>query len=316
MAVLMAPGGSKEMVRRSFAAGADHVYIGPRGWSRRRSEYEMGDADIKECAAIAAGMGGRLRLAFNALPVVGNADTVLRKIDTYMSWGITEFTVNDFGYMARIHQAFPEAVLTASVGTYVLNGEDARFLQDLGIRQVVSDCKLNWDELREIKDAGMGLEVLIHASTCYTYIGSCWWSSYMRLERSLDVEGNVKFKGSPNRGGLCWRVCLDPWNFELAGKRVAKSRLKNDAFFMVGEIPRLVAMGVDTFKVQGREYSLSLMDEIISFYRTLLDTCLKQRELDLELWEHRLRDIERRRDLERAQTTAKLFLESGRRSVI
>lgn len=302
------------MVLRSFEAGADCVYIGPRGWSRRRSEYEMSDPDIQECASIAAQMGGRIRIALNALPEAGRSDSILQKVDTYMNWGITEFTINDFGYMRQIHQTFPEAFLNASVGCYVVNAEDARFLQEIGVRQVVADCKLNWDELQHLKDAGMGLEILIHASTCYTYIGSCWWGSYVRLEKTRDPEGNVKFKGSPNRGGLCWRVCLKPWDFELAGKRVAKSRLRNDAFFMIREIPRLVDMGVDLLKIQGREYTPALVGEIVSFYRGLLDTYLRKQEFDPELWERRLGDLQRRRDLERELTTAKLLSESGQRS--
>ncbi|HLS89197.1 MAG TPA: U32 family peptidase [Sphingobacteriaceae bacterium] len=309
--VLMAPGGSIDMVRCCFEAGAEFVYIGPRGWSRRRSEYEMGDDEIKECAEIARQLGGQIRLVFNSNPEAGHSDAILRKVGTYMNWGINQFTVNDFGYMRQIKEAFPEAFLCASVGAHIINAEDARFLQDIGVEQVVSDCKWDWDELQALKDTGISMEVLIHASTCYTFIGSCWWSSYMEMDKTFDIENNVKFLGSPNRGGLCWRPCLEPWNFDLGGRPIARTRMDNKAFFFIEEIPRLVDMGIDMLKIQGREYSLDLMGEIVSFYRDLLDACLNKEEIDFAWWRERLADIERRRDLQRARATAKLYLESG-----
>lgn len=322
MTKLMAPGGNKEMVVRSFRAGADSVYIGPRGWSRRRSEYEMSDSDIKECAAIANQMGKRIRIALNALPEAGRSDSILEKIATYMNWGITEFTINDFGYIRQIHAAFPQAFLNASVGCYVVNAEDARFLKDLGVSQIVPDCKLNLEELAQIRETGLGLEILIHASTCYTFIGSCWWGSYVRLQKTTDSEGNVKCMGSPNRGGLCWRICLKPWEFELAGHRVEKTMLRNNAFFMIDEIPELLRIGADMLKIQGREYSPVLVEEIVGFYRELLDCLQSGPELELDpefdpdFWKGRLSDIRRRRDLERERTTNRLLEESGHRSFL
>ena len=48
MAELLASGGSMEMVRAAFDNGADAVYVGATGWSRRRAEFEMDDAAIVE----------------------------------------------------------------------------------------------------------------------------------------------------------------------------------------------------------------------------------------------------------------------------
>ena len=68
MAELLASGGSMEMVRAAFDNGADAVYVGATGWSRRRSEYEMDDAAIVAAAEYARSSGKILRVAFNTLP--------------------------------------------------------------------------------------------------------------------------------------------------------------------------------------------------------------------------------------------------------
>src|SRR5690606_1678470 len=186
---------------------------------------------------IARQLGGQIRLVFNSNPEAGHSDAILRKVGTYMNWAINQFTVNDFGYMRQIKEAFPEAFLCASAVAHIINAEDARFLQDIGVEQVVSDCKWDWDELQALKDTGISMEVLIHASTCYTFIGSCWWSSYMEMDKTFDIENNVKFLGSPNRGGLCWRPCLEPWNFDLGGRPIARTRMDHKAFFLIEENP-------------------------------------------------------------------------------
>jgi len=51
MAELLASGGSMEMVRAAFESGADAVYVGAKGWSRRRAQYEMDDPRIVEAAS-------------------------------------------------------------------------------------------------------------------------------------------------------------------------------------------------------------------------------------------------------------------------
>ena len=36
--------------------------------------------------------------------------------------------------------------------------------------------------------------------------------TYTRQEWRFDEEGKNHFLGSPNRGGLCYRVCLTEWD--------------------------------------------------------------------------------------------------------
>ncbi|MCL6634731.1 MAG: U32 family peptidase [Peptococcaceae bacterium] len=264
---LLAPGGSVAMVRSVMENGADAVYVGPKGWSRRTAAYEISDEEIKECAAIVHQYGGRLRAAFNTLPKSEEIPLFLKKVEKFAGWGMDDIILTDIGCISLVNRYFPGLPIHASVGCNIVNAADFQFFKDIGVTQIVADCKLPWDEVRRIKESGLGIEVLIHASTCFTYIGQCWMSSYGKQTWSVDGEGKNHFLGSPNRGGLCYRVCLQPWDVMAGGKTLQRERkLRNEAFFLLEDVPRCIDMGVSTLKIQGREYSTALIGEVIAFY--------------------------------------------------
>jgi putative protease len=314
MAELLASGGTPEMVRAVLDNGADAVYVGAKGWSRRRAQYEMADDEILACAAYARSRGKVLRVAFNTLPASCEIPIFLRKAEKFLAGGIRDFILTDAGVMTALSRLHPEVVIHASVGCTIVNIQDARFYREAGAAQIVTECRMGLEEMRGIKEkTGIGLEVLVHATTCYTLLGRCTMSSYTRQEWRIDDEGKNHFLGSPNRGGLCYRICLTPWdqvdgNGEVEGRGLI---LPNTAYFLVDDIPSLMDLGVDTIKIQGREYSVSLVGEMVRFYRDLMDACARDRAgFRIEAWKERMAGIVSARDAERREKTAGLIAES------
>jgi putative protease len=314
MAELLASGGTPEMVRAVLDNGADAVYVGAKGWSRRRAQYEMDDASIIESAEYARSRGKILRVAFNTLPASHEIPLFMAKTEKFYKAGIRDFILTDAGAMTALSRRFPGVQIHASVGCTIINAEDARFYKEAGATQIVAECRMGRDEMRKIKEeAGVGLEVLVHATTCYTLLGRCTMSSYTRQEWRIDEEGKNHFLGSPNRGGLCYRVCLTEWD-RVGQDGEAESRgvvLPNVAYFLVDDIPSLIDMGVDTIKIQGREYSVPLVGEMVRFYRELIDAYVADRNsFRLGPWKERMDGIVRARDAERREKTAGLISES------
>ncbi len=314
MAELLASGGSMEMVRTVFDHGADAVYVGAKGWSRRRAQYEMDDAQIVEASKYARSVGKVLRVAFNTLPASSEVPLFRSRTDALYAAGVRDFILTDPGLMMALKRRHPDTILHASVGCTIINVQDALFYKEAGASQVVAECRMDKDTMRKIKTEGqVGLEVLVHATTCYTLLGRCTMSSYARHEHRIDASGKDHFLGSPNRGGLCYRICLSDWDqVDHAGNVEASGvELPNPAFFLADDIPDLIDLGVDTIKIQGREYSVSLVGEMVRFYRDLIDACVRDRAgFRMDPWRERMARIVAGRDAERGEKTAGLIEES------
>lgn len=315
MAELLASGGTVEMARVVLDNGADAVYVGAKGWSRRRAQYEMDDADVISSARYAQSLGKILRVAFNTLPSSSEIPLLLAKAERFFGEGIRDFILTDAGAMRALAERFPGVQIHASVGCTIVNAEDARFYKEAGATQVVTECRMDREEMRKIREeVGVGVEVLVHATTCFTYLGRCTMSSYTRQEWRFDEEGKNHFLGSPNRGGLCYRVCLTEWDQrgEDGSLEAGRVVLPNLAYFLVDDIPGLIDLGVTTIKIQGREYSVPLVGNMVRFYRDLIDSYLRDRlSFRMEIWKERMAGIVSARDAERREKTASLISESG-----
>ena len=306
------------MVEAAVSGGADAIYVGPRGWSRRRDRYEMSDDEVQAAIEIAHRGGAKLRVAFNTNMQSHEISPMLQKMERFVSEGVDGAIMTDIGAIAEVHQRFPDLTIHASIGANILNDEDVRFYRSIGVSQVVADTKLTLKELASRREQiDVGIEILIHANKCYTYLGKCWMSPYHRLERTTDPFGKDLFKGSPNRGGLDYRVCLESWELYCGEEKWEESvALKNDAFFLLEDIPRLIDLGVDCLKVQGREYSVPLVQRMVRFYRDLIDACVASPKgagappFDLSPWRSLLAAIQTERDTARSDGTQLLLAEA------
>ena len=259
--------------------------------------------------------GAKLRVAINTNMQSHEIPPMLRKMERFVAWGVDGAIMTDIGAIAEVHRRFPHLTIHASIGANILNDEDVGFYRSIGVSQVVADTKLTLKELASRKEQiDVGIEILIHANYCYTYLGKCWMSPYHRLERTTDPSGKDQFKGSPNRGGLDYRVCLESWELYSGATRWEdRVALKNDAFFLLEDIPNLIDLGVHCLKIQGREYPVPLVGEMVRFYRDLIDKYLahpKGQPFDLTPWRATLARIEAERNVARSEGTRLLLIEA------
>ena len=311
MAELLASGGSLGMVKACADGGADAVYVGAYGWSRRRGSYEMDDETIRSAADILHERGKKIRVAINTLPHTCELDDYLRKIEKFADFPIDDVILTDPGLMKATRDRFPQINIHASVGCTIINLPDALFYRDAGASQVVTECRMPLAELRQVKEQGnVGVEVLVHATTCYTLLGRCTMSSYTKYASKVDEKGKNHFPGSPNRGGLCYRVCLTNWNVESNGKEKTVV-LPNHAYFIFDDIPNLIDAGVDTLKIQGREYSISLVEHMVRLYRKVIDSYVTDPAgFELSPYKEELSGLMDTRDRERRAKTNSLIKEA------
>jgi collagenase-like PrtC family protease len=275
MPQLLAPGGSLEMACAAVDEGADVVYVGPLGWSRRPYESEMTDEDIRSAIGYAAEHGKQVRVVLNTFPSPFEMKEWLAKAEQYAAWGASGFIVTDPGAIPLIRKFAPETLIHVSIGSGITNAWDAAFYQGLGADVIILPYRWGETEVLETQQvSNIGLEIFVFETvqTGKVCPGKCIMSSYLQFREWLEIEGRESFHGSANRGAKeCYRVCQAEWEFSRFGEEPSKTKLRRDARLMLEQLPRMVELGVACFKISGRERPTGLIRDLVRFYRKVLD---------------------------------------------
>jgi len=279
-----------EMFREAVRAGADSVYVGPLGWSRRDPAYEIPHHVILEMIQHAHDHGAKLRVALNVDIDAADHAEMLRKVEPYARAGVDGFIMKSEDAMREVHARFPEITIHASVACNVRDRAAMERVKTAGATQFVASTALNtFERIATLKgtadEVGIGVELLIHSNRCITGVGGCRLYDYFapyfeeRVVHDSDGTSRTKLIGNPDKGGVCYRPCIGHHVPEIAARFPDKiltylDRSNNEIYNLLEDVPRYIALGVTTLKIQGREYPAPLIGELTRIYRRLVDQTL------------------------------------------
>ncbi|MBN2440231.1 MAG: DUF3656 domain-containing protein [Spirochaetales bacterium] len=251
---LVAPAGSFTTAIIALENGADAVYAGLESFSARKYAKNLSLHELRRVIRFAHDHDKKVFIALNTIIKENEIREIISLLYDLSALGVDGIILQDLGLLDIIRTHFPGLRIHASTQLCVYNKEGVAVLKELGVKRVVLARELTMNEIREIRDAhpDMELEVFIHGALCYSYSGLCL-ASGMLLNRS----GNR---------GECAQICRT-WFEKGPDKGYYFSC--NDLMFREN-VSKLLDMGIDAFKIEGRMKSPSYVSHLCRYYKSLL----------------------------------------------
>ena len=262
-------------------------------------------------------------MVLNTFPSPFEMDDFIEKVRLYDSWGVSGFIVTDPGAIALIRQQLPHTLIHVSIGSGITNALDARFYKSLGADVIILPYRWGADEIeatRETSDIGLEVFLFETVQTGKVCPGKCIMSSYLKFRDWLDIEGKDHFFGSANRGAKeCYRVCQTQWDFASEDSDPVSLKLRRDARLMLEQLPHFIGLGVECFKISGRERPTTMIRDLVRFYRKVIDGITSGSQTDMSVYVEELAVLARALERREAQTGrgadgSRRYLHAGRRT--
>ncbi len=300
---LLAPAGTLKNARYAFAYGADAVYAGLPRYSLRVRNNDFLERNLATGIAEAHALQRQFYLACNVMPHNAKLKTFLKDLEPIVAMGPDALIMSDPGLILMVRERWPQMPIHLSVQANTVNGEAVRFWQQQGVSRVILSRELSLDEVADIRQhcPDMELEVFIHGALCIAYSGRCLLSGY--------------FNHRDANQGTCTNSCR--WDYKLsqpvAGPEpntgpadVTRHHAADEVYFLeegarpgeqmpvfedehgtyimnskdlraVEHVARLVEIGVDCLKIEGRTKSHYYTARTTQVYRQAIDDAVAGR---------------------------------------
>ena len=283
---LLAPAGNLQRLKIAVLYGADAVYFGGEKFSLRARANNFTYDDIKEGVKFAHAHHAKVYVTMNILPHNDDLDGLNEYLMFLDKAGVDAIIASSAIIIDRCLKICKRMVPHISTQLSTLNSAACNYYKDLGISRVVLARECSLDAISKIrKNTSVELEVFIHGGMCSSFSGRCMLSNHM-VNRDA------------NRGG-CAHSCR--WNYDLYEN---EEKLNNNSYFNIGskdlcalnELQRLIAIGVDSLKIEGRMKSEYYIAKVIGAYRGAIDAIYKakNRRVDLSAYLKEIQKAENR----------------------
>ncbi len=260
---LLAPAGNLEKLKVAVLYGADAVFIGGKEFSLRSLASNFPIPDIIEAVNFAHSHGAKVHVTCNIVLHNENLDGIKEYLKALDNARVDAIIVADIDIMMIAKSLNPGFEIHVSTQMSTLNSEAIGFYHQLGMDRVVLGRETSYDDLKDIMEKSpVDIEYFIHGAMCINYSGRCMLSNYFSARDA-------------NRGG-CSQSCR--WYYDLFqdGNQLNTAQMppfsmSSKDMCLINEIPKLIELGVDSFKIEGRMKSIHYIATVVSTYRKLID---------------------------------------------
>ena len=306
---LLAPAGSLAMMKNAFAFGADAVYAGQPRYSLRVRNNEFGNLETLSGAIAEAHAGGKqFFVVSNVLPHNAKVRSYLADMAPVVALKPDALIMADPGLIDLVRETWPEMPVHLSVQANTVNFAAVRFWKKLGVSRIILSRELSLDEVAEIRQEcpDIELEVFVHGALCIAYSGRCLLSGYFNHRDSNqgtctnscrwdykvkpaaeNAAGDVQLIAHSDKpAGKVWLLEEQ----ERPGELMPIEEDEHGTYIMnskdlraIEHVQRLVEIGVDSLKIEGRTKSPYYVARTAQVYRQAIDDAVAGRPLDPKL---------------------------------
>jgi U32 family peptidase len=264
---LLAPAGSLEKLKIAVHYGADAVYIGGQEYGLRSNADNFTLEEMKEGVEFANKYGAKVYVTTNIYAHNENINGLEEYLKGIQDAGVTGIIVADPLIIETCRRVAPKLEVHLSTQQSLTNWKAVQFWKEEGLERVVLARETSAEEIREIKEkVDIEIETFIHGAMCISYSGRCVLSNHMTARDS-------------NRGGCCqscrWDYDLYEWNDEneipLFSENDAPFAMSPKDLKLVESIPKMIELGIDSLKIEGRMKSIHYVATVVSVYRKVID---------------------------------------------
>ena len=307
---LLSPAGTLKNMRYAFAFGADAVYAGLPRYSLRVRNNDFLEQNLQTGIAEAHDLGRRFYLACNLMPHGAKLKTFMADIAPVIAMNPDALIMSDPGLIMLVRERWPELPIHLSVQANTVNSAAVRFWQQTGITRVILSRELSLDEVAEIRQAspGIELEVFVHGALCIAYSGRCLLSGYFnhrdanqgsctnscRWDYQVGTGCGGEESSGVSQSGHRRHPQADavylleeqerPGEFMPVFEDEMGTYIMNSKDLRAVEhVQRLVDIGVDCLKIEGRTKSHYYTARTTRVYRSAIEDVLAARPFRVEL---------------------------------
>lgn len=264
---LLAPAGNLEKLKIAVQYGADAVFIGGQEYGLRSNADNFSFEEMKDGVEFAKKYGAKIYVTTNIYAHNENIDGLEEYLLGLKEAGIAGIIVADPLIIETCRRVAPEIEVHLSTQQSLSNWKAVQFWKEEGLERVVLARETSADEIREMKEkVDIEIETFIHGAMCIAYSGRCTLSNHMTARDS-------------NRGGCCQSCRWDYDLYKLEGENEVPFFTEGDSPFamspkdlnLIQSIPKMIELGIDSLKIEGRMKSIHYVATVVSVYRKVID---------------------------------------------
>lgn len=293
---LLSPAGNFESLVAAIEGGCDAVYLGGKLFGARAFSQNFDDQELEKAVLYAHSYGVKIYVTANTLIYESEVSRFMEYIDFLYRIGVDAVIMQDIGMMDLVRQTYPDFNIHASTQMHIHNQKGVELVEKLGLTRTVIARETDYQTIAEIKkNTNIELEVFVHGALCVSYSGQCLMS-------------NLIGHRSGNRGS-CAGSCRQKYNLISNGKKVNTEEylLSTKDLNSLENIGKLLDIGVDSFKIEGRMKSPSYVYTVTSLYKEAIESYIQTGKVYID--ENKLEDL--RKIFNREYTKGFLFQEDN-----